>query len=346
MKNFSKKIIALALVGISAVSVFAQRNTLKIATIAPARSAWDTSQKKLAQDWAKASGNSITMQFMQAGAMGGEGGVIQKLNAVRPGQKAPIDGAIFTSVGIAELAPDAHILTMNVPFLFRNQEEMDAVLAEFNPRLQKAVSDKGYVVLGWFNVGWAYFYTKKPAATIKELKSQRLSVNGTGTDFQALANAFKAAGFAVSDVPADKVLQSTRQPGGVESVYTIPMYAYASQYYKSLPYIMNVPICPVMAALVISEASWKAIPDQYKGKLMEAMKETERDFIANQKSSDAEYLKRCVEGGCTLVTPTAADLKEMEDTLAKDSVAMVKTGLLDQKFYDDIVAFLKKYRGE
>lgn len=341
MKN---KLVVAFLVALMVVPAFAQKQTMKIASIAPARSAWDVSQKKLAQDWAKASNNAITMQFMGTNAMGGESGVIQKLNSVRPGQKAPIDGAIFTSLGIAELAPDAHILTLAVPFMFRNQDEVDYVLNEFNPRFQKAVTDKGYMILGWFNVGWAYFYTKKPVNTIADLKSQRLSVSGLG--LSSLGNAFKAAGFTVADVSSDKVLQSSRQPGGVEGIYSIPMYAYAAQYYKSLPYILDVPICPVMAAFVISEKSWEAIPDNMKPALLSAMKDAEKDFVANQQASDAEYLKRCADGGCTIVKPTAAALREMQTTLNHDATAMIQTGLMDQKLYDDITAALKKYRGE
>ncbi|MBQ9239424.1 MAG: TRAP transporter substrate-binding protein DctP [Treponema sp.] len=321
-----------------------QRQTLKIATIAPSRSAWDVSQRRLAQDWATASGNTITMQFMSANAMGGESGVIQKLNAVRPGQKAPIDGAIFTSIGIAELAPETQIMTLAVPFLFRNQEEVDIVLDAFTGRLQAAITAKGYVILGWFNVGWAYFYTKRPAHTIAELKQQRMSVSGLG--LPGLTNAFKAAGFQTHGVAADKLLQSTRTPGGVEAIYTIPMYGYAGQFYKSLPYILDVPICPVMAAFVISEASWNAIPDAYKPALLAAMRAAEADFIAAQRSSDSEYLQRCVDGGSTLVKPNAAELRLMQETLERDAVAMIQTGIMDQAFYDDIRAVLKRHRGE
>lgn len=36
----------------------------------------------------------------------------------------------------------------------------------------------------------------------------------------------------------------------------------------------------------------------------------------------------------------------MEETLNKDAAAMIKTGLLDEKFYADIEALLKRRRGE
>lgn len=318
--------------------------TLKIATIAPTRSTWDIEERRLAQDWAKCTNGEVQIQFMGTNAMGGESGVIQKLNSVRPGQKAPIDGAIFTNIGIADLAPETHFLTLAVPFMFRSQEEVDFVLESMQPRFQKAISEKGYVIIGWFNVGWAYFYTKKPVHTPADLKTQKLSVAGVG--LPQLSDAFKAAGFRTEDVSPDKLLQSMKTPGGVEGFYTIPMYAYAGQYYKSLPYILDAPICPVMAAFVISEKSWNEIPGQYKAGMMEAVKKAEKNFTSAQRSSDSEYINRCVEDGCTLVTLTPAERTVMEDTLSSDAAAMIKTGLFDQTLYDDVQALLQKYRSK
>ena len=333
---------ALFLAGAAVLS--AQSYTLKLATIAPARSTWDVEERILAQDWAKSTGGKIQVQFMNSNAMGGENSVIQKLNSVRPGQKAPIDGAIFTNIGIENLAPDAHILTLAVPFMFRDQKEVDLVLDTFEPRFSQAVGKKGYVLLGWFNVGWAYFYTKKPVHTPQDLKTQKLSVAGVG--LPALSNAFKAAGFLTEDISADKLLQSTKTPGGVEGFYTIAMYAYAGQYYKSLPYILDMPLCPVMAALVISEKTWSSISPEMQKAMMGGVERAKANFISAQRSSDSEYIQKCVEGGSTLVKLTTAERKVMEDTLRGDASAMIKTGLIDQQFYTDVDALLRKHRGE
>ena len=67
---------------------------------------------------------------------------------------------------------------------------------------------KGNVLLGWFNVGWAYFYTKKPVHTPADLKTQKLSVAGIG--LPQLSDAFKAAGFRTEDISPDKLLQNLK----------------------------------------------------------------------------------------------------------------------------------------
>lgn len=325
-------------------SILTAQNTLKIATIAPSRSVWDIESKRLSQEWAEITGGKVKLQFMNATAMGGETGVVTKLNAVRPGQKAPIDGAVFTNIGIAALAPETNIFTLCAPFLFRNQEEIDLVYDTFQPQISAALSEKGYVLLGKFLVGWAYFYTKKPVHTNGDLKNQKLSVSGMG--LSTLSDTFKAAGYKTEDVPGNKLLQSMKTPGGVEGFYTIPMYAYAGQYYKELPYILNVPFCPIIASFIINEKTWNSFSDDQKALMLESVERAEKVFVEEQKNADAEYLELCAKGGCQIINLTPEEYKAMEIELRKDSEAMTKTGILDQKFYNDIQELLKKYRGE
>lgn len=325
-------------------NVFAQSKVLKIATVAPARSVWDVEEKRLSQEWAQSTNGAVQMQFLSSNAMGGESAVIQKLNSVRPGQRAPIDGALFTNLGVANLAPESYFLTLALPFLFDSQEELDFVLTELKGRLDAAIGKKGYVPLGYFNVGWSYFFTKKPAHTAEELKAQKLSVSGMGLN--ELSNAFKMAGFNTIDVSPEKLLQSLKTPGGAEGFYTIPLYAYAGQYYKSLPYILDIGVFPVTACLVISQKSWGEVPAQYKDVMMQKVREAKARFAIGQKNSDKEYLDRCVAGGCQLVTLTDAEKKVFIETLRSDAPAMMKAGLVNEDMYNDVQKALNKYRNK
>lgn len=341
--KIKQTLLAVTLLFGTIFSANAQTN-LKIATIAPSRSIWDIESKKLSQEWSRITNGQVKMQFMNATAMGGETGVVSKLNAVRPGQKAPIDGAVFTNIGISALAPETNIFTLCAPFLFRDQEEIDLIYETFKPQISKALSEKGYVLIGKFIVGWAYFYTKKPVHTNDDLKNQKLSVSGMG--LSTLSDTFKAAGFKTEDVPSNKLLQSMKTPGGVEGFYTIPMYAYAGQYYKELPYILNVPLCPIICSFIINEKTWNSFTEDQRNQMIESVQKCETAFVEEQKNADKEYLDLCVEGGCTLITLTPDEYKAMEESLRKDAQAMTKTGMLDEKFYSDIQEVLKKHRGE
>lgn len=326
--------------------VFAQAKKIKVATIAPARSSWDIEENSIAQEWAKITNGEISLQFMNTVAMGGEGGVVQKLNSVRPGQRPPIGGAIFTSLGINELVPEAYIITMSVPGLFRNQEEVNLAVDKFYDEIQKPILDKGYVVLGWFSVGWVYYFTKAEARTPEALKKQRLCVGSLTAP--ALTNAFKAAGYATMDVPVDKLLQSLKTPGGVEGLYTLPMYAYAAQYCKAVPYLLDVPLCPIMAGFLISKDVWAEIPEKYKPAMIETVKKAEKKFALSAEKDNVEYIKRCQEAGAILVSLTPEEKKAFNDSFYADSKKMYETKepVVSKELFDKISAYLKTLRGE
>lgn len=342
--KFFRKFIALSLLAVLGTSAFA-KTVIKIASVAPSNSSWDIDQRTIAAEWAKITNNEVILQFMVADSMGGESGVVKRLNSVRPGQKPPIGGAVFTSLGADGFCPESHIMTLCVPFMFRSQDEVNAVLDKFGNHMKKPFEEKGYVILGYFNIGWAYFFTRNPAHTPAELQRQRLSVGGLTSPL--LSNAFKAAGYLVQDVPADKLLNSI-QTGAVEGLFTIPMYAYAAQYYKSLTNCLNAPLCPVMVAFILSKSEWDAIPEKYKPELLKSVKKAEDKFIQSQRKSDAEYLKRCENSGVKIFTPNEQELKVWRDEFEAKSRYMYDsaTPIADKAFYEQIMAFLKQYRGE
>lgn len=343
MKKFFSILITLI---IFFVPLFAQNKiTLKIASVAPARSAWETEQKALAAEWSRITNGQVNLQFYNTIALGGENGVVQKMRPLRAGQAAPLDGAIFTNIGAYELAPKSNILTLAMPFLFKNQEEIDIVLEALSFEISDAMKEQGFELLGWFNVGWANFYTKNEVRSPSELKKQKLSVGGITSP--ELGKAFQRAGYTTEDVSNDKLLQSIKSSNGVQGLYTIPMYAYASQYHKSLRYVLNTAICPVLANFVISSESWDKIPDEYKEELIEAVKKTELKFIGFQQKTDSEYLDLMANEGLTIVNLTEAEIAAFEDSLQTDALLMSEShtdSIINYEMYKKIFALLKAHR--
>lgn len=341
-----KKIICIFMVLFSLFALTAQKKmTLKIASVAPARSAWELEQKAMANEWNKVTDGMISIRFYNMSALGGENGVIQKMRSVRPGQSSPIDGAIFTNLGTYELAPESNVLTLCIPFLFRNQEEVTIVLEKLSDEISDAILDQGFVLLGWFNVGWANFYTKTEVRTPEQLKSTKLSVGGITSP--ALGRAFQLAGYTTEDVSNDKILQSMKSSNGIKGLYTIPMYGYAAQYYKHLPYVINTAICPIMASFVISKQTWDKIPEEYKPAILQAVKKTEATFVGVQQETDKEYLNLMAQDGLTLVNLSKDELSVFEDTLMGDALAMSQSTdstAINYSFFTKINQILKDYR--
>lgn len=340
-----RRILLVCLLCILSVT-WAQKITVKIASVAPARSPWELEQKKMAADWLEITNGQVELKFYNATSLGGEGGVIKKMKSPRPGQKPPIDGAIFTNIGMYELAPESHALTLCVPFVLRNQEELSYILKELNPEIEGAVEDAGFQLLGWFNVGWANFFLKEEARTPDELKALQMGFSGITSP--GLMTAFKSAGFNMVDIPPEKTMQSIKSGNGIKVAYSIPMFAYATQYYTALPYVVDVPLNPIMSGFVISTETWDAIPNEYKPALMESVRQTEEKFITVQQEADRDYLNKMEAEGVTLIQLTPDELALWEETLRMDAVKMasVENSVMDADFYNKMVTLLEEYRAQ
>ena len=324
----------------------AQPITVKIASVAPVRSPWDIEQKVLAQEWSRITNGRVELKFYQSSSLGGEGGVIKKMKTLRPGQKSPIDGAIFTNIGLYELVPESHALTLTVPFLFRNQDEVNYTLDMLSPDIEKAVNAAGFELLGWFNVGWANFFTKTEIHTPDELKKMKMGFPGIASP--GLMAAFKSAGFTMEDIPGEKMLQSIKSANGIKVAYSIPMYAYATTYHTGLPYALDVPLNPIMSAFIVSTSTWEEVPKEYRAALKEAVRKAEGKFIAVQQQSDREYLEKMRAEGSTLVKLTPAELRTWEETFSRDAekMANIPDSVINGPFYRKITALLEKYRAK
>ena len=282
---------------------------------------------------------------MNATALGGEKGVIQKMKIARPGQKAPLDGGIFTNIGVYELAPESHVLTFCMPFMFKDQDEADYIFAKTAPHMNKAIEDQGFVLLSWFNVGMIYFYTKEEVRTVKQLKNVSLSVGGVTSP--ELGKAFQHAGYTTSDVSNEKMLSSLKSSTGCGGLYTIPMYAYAAQYTKYAKYVLNLPVCPSLAALVISKDAWNSVPDKYKPALQESLSRAQKNFLGIQQKTDAEYLKKIEDEGGHLTNLTATEEQSFRDTMSEDAYKMTQSNevkVINYAFYKEVEALLNEYR--
>ena len=344
--NFKRLFVVLMCL-LAFTSIYAQKINLKIGSVAPDNSPWAIEQKKIAQEWAKATNGSVNVNFMTATALGGEAGVIQKMRVARPGQKAPLDGGIFTNIGIYELAPKTNILTLCVPFMFRDQEELSLVLTETQNEINAAIEEQGFVLLGWFNVGWAYFFTKEEVRTPTQLKNVSLSVGGITSP--ELGRAFQHAGYKTDDVSNEKILSSLKSNNGCGGLYTIPMYAYAAQYSKHASYVLGMPICPVMGGFVINKNVWASIPDNYKEVIMANIREAEKKFIEIQQENDNNYLSKIQAEGGTIVQLTQAEKDVFQADLYNDAIKMgesKETTVINYDFFKRIDAILQKHRGQ
>lgn len=284
---------------------------LKIATVAPSRSPWDIELKKVAEEWNRITDGLVTVKIYNMTTLGGEKAGIQKLKAARPGQQAPLDGAIFTMIGLHELVPDAYIYTLALPFLLQNQQELDKALSVYGNKIESKIAAAGYELIAWSNVGWLSFYTKEPYRTLGELKKIKLAV--AGLDSPILSDSFKLSGFNVADVPTQKFSQMLKSKNGIGGFFAVHLLTYAGGYYKDISYALDTKLCPIMAGFVVSKASWEKIPKKYHAAMKEAMEKARKRLNDALDDSDADCVRKMEASGVTMIRPPKEELKKWEE---------------------------------
>lgn len=306
-----KLLVSAVLLLVSAAVLCAEdKIVLKLATVAPSRSAWDIELKKVAEEWNRLTDGLVTVKIYTMSTLGGEKAGIQKLKAARPGQQAPLDGAIFTMIGLHELVPDAYIYTLALPFLIQNQAELDKALSIYGGQIESKIKNAGYELIAWSNVGWLSFYTKEPYKTLGELKKIKLSV--AGLDSPILSDSFKLSGFNVVDTPSQKFSQMLKSKNGIGGFFAVHLLTYATGFYKDIHYALDTKLCPVMAGFVISNASWNKIPAKYHAPMKEAMERARKRLNDALDSSDADCVQKMEASGVTMIRPPKEELKKWE----------------------------------
>ena len=330
----------------STALVGAEEIVLKIATVAPARSPGDIELKKVAEEWNRITDGQVTVKIYNMTTLGGEKAGIQKLKAARPGQQAPLDGAIFTLIGLHELVPDAYVYTLALPFLIQSQQELDKALSIYGDKIESKINGAGYELIAWSNAGWLSFYTKEPYKTLGELKKIKMAV--AGLDSPILSDSFKLSGFNVVDVPAQKFPQMLKSKNGIGGFFAVHLLAYIGGYYKDISYALDTKLCPIMAGFVISKASWDKIPKKYHAAMKASMEKARKRLNDALDDSDADCVRKMEASGVTMIRPPKEELKKWEEEFGMNinEIHRVFPNAFDMEMYQNIQKLVAPMRNK
>jgi TRAP-type transport system periplasmic protein len=212
---------------------------LKIATIAPEGSTWHRIMEELNTDLKEKTQNRVSFKIYPGGVAGDEKGVISK---IRIGQ---LEGGAFTGFGMGEILPEERI--MDLPFLFSNEKEFEQVKNGLTPYFENAFAEKGFVLVGWMDLGEVYFYSVKPIYNLKELKDTKIWV--WEGDTLALT-CWQELGVAPVPLSVVDVMMGL-QTGMVDTVYNTALGAISFQWYVRTKYRVSTPMTFVTATLLI-----------------------------------------------------------------------------------------------
>lgn len=287
-----------------ATPAFAQRTTLKLATIVPDGSIWDKGLKQMGTEWQTATGGRDTLTVFSGGSQGDEPTVIRKLRL------NALQGASLTVVGLAAIDPAFN--TFNVPFFFQSYDELNAVVDQLTPVLRQRLEARGYVLLNWGHGGWLQIFSKQPVQTVADLKRVRLYTSA-GDD--RMTQWYKANGFQPRAMAMTDILTGL-STGMLDAMPTTPLAAMSFQWHKQTPFMLDTGIAPVVGATVIARRAWDAMTPADRTALQDSARRLEAQLRASVPQQDALAVTLMGTQGLKTTKAAGPEWQQMAASLA------------------------------
>ena len=308
--------------------------TLKLATPFPEGTEWHRSLGQMAKDWREITEGKVRIKIYPGGIAGTQSDVIRKM---RFGQ---IDMTILTSVGMATIVPKVSLLAL--PFFLKTEEELDFVLSEIMPSFQGDFLKKGFTVLGWSKSGWVSFYSIGKVITPRDMRQKKLLVSPAEP---LMIDAFKEMGFNVVPLDINNALMGL-QSGMVEALYATPMGAAAYQWFALANNLLEMKIAPLVGGILISQRTWKRIPQRYHRELEERVARITEAFYKKAQDMDNQAMRIMRENGLRIHGASEEVAAQWETVVGgKDySYFVGPDRLLSREDFDDYKARVETLR--
>lgn len=242
-------LLTLACLGLCAATPAAAQNVkLNIATQAPEGTVWMDAMGDIKREVEKRSKGRVKLAIFANGNQGDEKAVIERMGL------GLLHGGLFTGIGLGEILPAVRILEL--PFVYRDKAEIDAVREALEPDFKAGFAAKGMVFLGWAEVGWAYIFSKAEARDLEGLR-QRKIWRWQGDPLAE--HVFQTFGLAGVPLALTDVLTSL-ETGLIDSVYNSPYGLVGLQWHRNMKFMSRMTVGHGTGALLVADAEWQKIP--------------------------------------------------------------------------------------
>jgi len=279
--------------------VFSQEKiTIKMATIAPMDSPWlDFWSKGTKSIEEKVSGR-LKITTYAGGVLGDEDEIAEKL------KRGEIEVAVGTIRLLSGIAPDT--IVFSIPFMFNDYDEVDFIRDKFQSEVFKLFSEKGYVLLGWFDHGFTNIFTTFTLKSIKDLNEKKGGVLYEDPFSPVL---FKVTGSKSNNVKALELLNQLKS-GNIQVFLSTPLACVVMRWFTSVKTFIKTNILYDPAGIIMRMDVWNSLPNDIKNAMREELKQRVPAVVKLTRWYQATSMEAFSEQGITIYNP---DKKEIED---------------------------------
>lgn len=332
MKSAIRTIGMLTLIAVLGTASPAFSQTIRLGTVAPEGSPWHDVLSKMGQDWKNASNGKVTLKIYAGSTLGNE---TEKLRTARQGtvlQAVALSGAALAQV-------DTSVSSLQIPMLIDSYAQLDFIRKQVEPKLERAIEAKDFVVLNWSDVGWVHFFAKKEVRTPNDVRALKLFTTAGDPDTEQL---YKELRFRPVPAGADQLLTHL-QTGFLEAFDVPPLFALLNQSFGIAKYMIDMKWSPLIAATVVNRRAWEKIPESLRPELMRIARKAGDEQREKIRRLGDEAVAEMEKRGLKVVRLSAAELAQWR-TEAESAYPKMKEKLVPAPLFDEVVKLSKEFR--
>jgi len=306
--------------------------TLKIATLAPDGTSWMKQMRKGASEISKKTDGRVKIKLYPGGVMGNTNTVLQKM---RIGQ---LQGGAFTGSDLSQVYSDAQLYSM--PMVFRSYDEVAYVRQRMDDKLIQGLADKGMVVLGISDGGFAYIMCKKPLRRLDDLKGQKVWMPEGDILTEAM---FESAGVSAIPLPVADVYTGL-QTGLLDTVAGVPTGIVAFQWYTSVTHFTDVPLMFLTGMFAVDGKAFKRIKPDDQKIVREVMGRIFKDLDKVNRADNESARSALQSQGIEFVHPNKAERDNWESIAKQGRERLVSRAKYTPALVEEMLGYIQEYR--
>jgi TRAP-type C4-dicarboxylate transport system substrate-binding protein len=305
---------------------------VRLASPMPRNSDWGRSLDRMAAEWARVTNNEVRLRILHDGVEGGDAKVFSSLSSDN------IQAALFSSFGLAEVCPA--IMTLSIPFMIKNDTELDLVLKDAKPYLEAQSSKANFFVVAWSKGGWVNIFSKDPVLVPEDLRRHRIATNPEADDMNT---AFKTMGFHLVETNMADIGPRLAN-NMINAFYQTPAAVAPLGLHKTLKHMLDIPLAPFLGGIVINRVTWNKISPDRQRELIRVSQRIADEFDATMPRIAGNAVTIMSREGLSVNRPSPAQEELWRTDLHKAIPSLLGT-TYDREMYQRINVILEKVRG-
>ena len=304
--------------------VFGRKIVVKMATLAPEGTDWHGMLIEMGQEWKKVTKGKVELRLYPSGVLGDERDMVRKM---RIGQ---IHAAGISTEGLTEIVPD--FSAFYVPLAFQDVDDINRVLEDMLPDLERKLEEKGFKLLYLADLGWAYWFSTTKVTTPQDLKTKKLFT--WAGDFK-WAEIYKKAGYNPVPLASTDIL-SGLQTGLIDALSTMPLYALAQQSFGIANHMLDLKWGALMAGIIVDQKTWNRIPEKYHADMIAVAHAIREKHLETNRRAELQAIEAMKQYGLTIHEPTEKEIMQWK-TEVKRMESHLRGKVISAEIYDRVL---------